>query len=218
MCLHRHTSSTLPFENRKAIRRIALSHNARLLISVDEGGSTVPPTPAAWQVYSPRLACVADGRALVSNYRRRVVLHRFNFKKPVRDVQFSPNDRYLAVTHGNHVQVWNAPGLRREFSPFHLHRTYTGHHDETTCIDWSPSGRFVAVSVGCVVWWPCWQDGTCMWYTCIDVPSVTCWQVLRGRLARYDSAHLLPRPREGLRTDHTHRAPGLHHGRILRQG
>jgi hypothetical protein len=34
---------------------------------------------------------VADGRALLVNARRGVVLHHFNFHKPVKDIQFSPN-------------------------------------------------------------------------------------------------------------------------------
>ncbi|KIJ06417.1 hypothetical protein PAXINDRAFT_140652, partial [Paxillus involutus ATCC 200175] len=60
-------SRTLPFENRKNIAAISLSPDASLLISVDE-----------------------DGRALLVNFRRGVVLHHFNFQKPVKDVQFSP--------------------------------------------------------------------------------------------------------------------------------
>ncbi|KAG6332965.1 hypothetical protein ID866_6127 [Astraeus odoratus] len=108
-------SRTLPFQNRKNISRIALSPDAGILISVDE-----------------------DGRALLVNFRRGVVLHHFNFHKPVKDVSFSPDAKYIAVTHDSHVQVWHTPNhLVREFAPFVLHRTYTGHHDEVLSIRWS---------------------------------------------------------------------------------
>jgi hypothetical protein len=50
--------------------------------------------------------------------------------------------RYIAVTHGKQVQVWVAPGHTKEFAPFVLHRTYTGHYDDNTCIDWSADSRY----------------------------------------------------------------------------
>ena len=51
--------------------------------------------------------------------------------------------RYIAVTNDSHVQVWNTPNhLVREFAPFHLHRTYTGHHDEVLSIEWSPDSKW----------------------------------------------------------------------------
>ena len=50
--------------------------------------------------------------------------------------------RYIAVTHDSHVQVWRTPNhLIREFAPFTLHRTYTGHHDEVLSIEWSPDSK-----------------------------------------------------------------------------
>jgi len=52
--------------------------------------------------------------------------------------------RYIAVTHGAHVQVWRTPNhLLREFAPFNLHREYTGHHDEVLSIRWSADSRYV---------------------------------------------------------------------------
>lgn len=50
----------LPFESRKEIRLLTPSHDGRLLVVLD-----------------------VDGRALLVNLQRRVVLHRFNFKKKV---------------------------------------------------------------------------------------------------------------------------------------
>ncbi|KAF9239823.1 WD40-repeat-containing domain protein [Melanogaster broomeanus] len=122
-------SRTLPFENRKNIAAICLSPDASLLISVDE-----------------------DGRALLVNFRRGIVLHHFNFQKPVKDIQFSPDGKhvftFIAVTHDSHVQVWRTPNhLVREFAPFTLHRTYTGHHDEVLSIRWSPDSiSFITTS------------------------------------------------------------------------
>jgi hypothetical protein len=55
--------------------------------------------------------------------------------------------RHIAVTHGAHVQVWRTPNhLVREFAPFVLHRTYTGHHDDVLSIQWSPDSLQVALS------------------------------------------------------------------------
>ncbi|KAG8926587.1 hypothetical protein FRC02_008788 [Tulasnella sp. 418] len=118
-------SRTLPAENRKNIAVVALSPDGNILISVDE-----------------------DGRALLVNFRRGVVLHHVNFKKPVKAIQFAPDGKYVAVSHGPHVQVWKTPNhLLREFAPFTLHRTYTGHHDDVVSIQWtSDSSCFISTS------------------------------------------------------------------------
>ncbi|KAI0056211.1 WD40 repeat-like protein [Artomyces pyxidatus] len=118
-------SFTFPFQNRKNIAAIALSPDGNVLLSIDE-----------------------DGRALLVNFRRGVVLHHFNFHKPVKMVNFSPDGAFIAVTHDAHVQVWRTPNhLVREFAPFSLHRTYTGHHDEVLSIEWSPDSKcFITTS------------------------------------------------------------------------
>ena len=48
-----------------------------------------------------------DGRALLVNAKRGVVLHHFNFQKPVKDIQFSPNGLYVpSLTVGrNRLQI-----------------------------------------------------------------------------------------------------------------
>ena len=76
------TSSTLPFENGRQIRTLAVSPDGRLLVSVDE-----------------------EGRALVINRHRRTLLHHFSFKGVVRAAAFSPDGRYLAVAVGRLLQV-----------------------------------------------------------------------------------------------------------------
>jgi len=50
--------------------------------------------------------------------------------------------RFIAATHGSQVQVWQTPShLAREFAPFVLHRTYTGHYDDVLSIQWSSDSR-----------------------------------------------------------------------------
>ncbi|KAJ1863412.1 U3 snoRNP protein [Coemansia sp. RSA 989] len=116
-------TETLPCENKRDIRRLALSPNGNLLLSVDELGQT-----------------------LLINFRRRTVLHYFNLKDKVRDIQFSPDGKYFVVALGRNIQVWRSPGYTREFAPFELHRKYSGHYDDITHISWSPDSRFFLTS------------------------------------------------------------------------
>jgi hypothetical protein len=39
-------------------------------------------------------------------------------------------------------QVWKAPALITQFSPFALLRTYTGHHDDILSIEWTPDSQY----------------------------------------------------------------------------
>ncbi|EEB05556.1 U3 snoRNP-associated protein Utp1 [Schizosaccharomyces japonicus yFS275] len=114
-------SFTFPFENRKNITQIALSPQATLMMTVDE-----------------------DGRAILSNFVRRNALYYFNFKSPVRAIEFAPNGRYFAVAIGKLVQVWRTPNASDdlEFAPFVKHREYTGHFDDITSLGWSADSRF----------------------------------------------------------------------------
>jgi periodic tryptophan protein 2 len=110
-----HSCRTLPVEARSNIRRIALSPNDdRLLIVVD-----------------------VNAYAMLVNYHRGVILHRFKFKRPVREMRFSPDGGKFAVSYGKFVQVWLTPGIRREFAPMVLHRKYTGLVGDVTTLDWS---------------------------------------------------------------------------------
>lgn len=115
------TTFTFAFETRKNIARIALSPQTTLLIAIDE-----------------------DGHAVLVNFMRRTVLHHFNFKEPVREIQFAPNGKYFAVAVGKYVQVWRTPthSEDRDFAPFVRHRVYTGHYDSVTSITWSNDSRF----------------------------------------------------------------------------
>ncbi|KAJ2688489.1 U3 snoRNP protein [Coemansia spiralis] len=116
-------TETLPFENKRDIRRLALSPNGSLLLSVDELGQTQ-----------------------LVNFRKRTVLHYFNFKDKVRDIQFSPDGKYFVVGLGRNVEIWRSPGFTREFAPFELHRRLAGHHDDITHISWSHDSRFFLTS------------------------------------------------------------------------
>jgi periodic tryptophan protein 2 len=113
--LQTHTVRTLPIEARSNIRCLALSPDDALLLVID-----------------------IQNYALLVNFHRGIVLHRFRFKKKVRQVKFSPDASYLAVTHGKHVQVWHTPSqMRKAFAPLVIHRTYTGQSDDVTSLHWS---------------------------------------------------------------------------------
>lgn len=114
-------SFTFGFEHRKNIARIALSPQGTLLLTVDE-----------------------DGRAILTNFIRRTVLHHFNFKSKVQDVKFSPDGTHFAVATGRKTEVWRTPDYmeERDFAPFVKHREYTGHFDSVNLITWSSDSKF----------------------------------------------------------------------------
>lgn len=130
---------TLSFEARSNIRTIALSKDDRLLLVIDD-----------------------QNHALLVNFHRSIVLHRFSFKRTVRVCEFSPCGRFFAVSFGKHVQVWYSPGLRREFAPFVLHRTYTGLTDHVISICWSSDSSVIIASS---------KDGTARIWTVQSVPG-----------------------------------------------
>lgn len=105
--LVKQTSFTLPFENRKDIRMVAISHNGRFLVTID-----------------------VDGHALFINYPRRIILQRMNFRRKVYSMKFSPNDEHFAVTFGPGCQIWRTPGVQKEFCPLSLSRVLSGFHDD----------------------------------------------------------------------------------------
>ncbi|KAJ3116457.1 hypothetical protein HDU96_009620 [Phlyctochytrium bullatum] len=78
-----------------------------------------------------------DGRSVLANYHRQVLLHRHNFGSRVRAAKFSPDGRFIAVTHERFIQFWKTPSLSYEFASFALHRTVAGPYDDVTCMNWS---------------------------------------------------------------------------------
>eukprot|EP00049_Salpingoeca_infusionum_P001172 m.45756 g.45756 ORF g.45756 m.45756 type:complete len:970 (-) comp10895_c0_seq1:2376-5285(-) len=131
-------STTLPHQCHRDIDVLALSPNGLLLMAVDKGG-----------------------QAILVNLHRHALLHRFNFKTRVRDLKFSPDGRYFAVTHGTQVHVWRAPGLERSFNPFSLVKKFTGHADDVTCLDWSFDSKLIVAGA---------NDATCRVFTMEILP------------------------------------------------
>ena len=90
-----------------------------------------------------------DGRALLTNFPRRITLHRFSFKSPISALAFSPSGRHFAVGIGRLIQVWHTPSVPGgdtneglEFAPFVRRRVYAGHYDVVQSIEWSSDSRF----------------------------------------------------------------------------
>ncbi|GBG90659.1 hypothetical protein CBR_g51007 [Chara braunii] len=115
-------SITLPFENAVNVSRMAISPNGVLLFSID-----------------------AEGRGLLVNVRRRVVLHALRFREKVKAVKFSPDGAFIAVGSGRVVEIWRTPGLKKQFQPFQRHRLFFGCHDVVTCLEWSADSQWLIV-------------------------------------------------------------------------
>ena len=113
-------TQTLPFESSSNIAKIAVSPDGIFLLSIDDAS-----------------------RALFVNLRRRVVLHRMSFKKPVSAVKFSPDGTHIAIGVGKLLQIWRSPGFRKEFFPFQLERTFSDFDDAVTALDWSPDSSHI---------------------------------------------------------------------------
>lgn len=119
-------SYTLPFAHRRNIARIDLNPPGTLLLSVDE-----------------------DGRAILTNFPRRISIHHFSFKSSVSALSFAPSGRHFAVGIGRKIQVWKTPSTpdtdpdgELDFAPFILHREYVGHFDVVSSLHWSSDSRF----------------------------------------------------------------------------
>lgn len=114
-------SFTFAYEHRKNIVCVALNKQGNLMLSVDE-----------------------DGRAILINFISRTVLHHFNFKDTVLDLQFSPDGQHFAITCLRFIQVWKTPDFSedRQFAPFVRHRVYAGHFSDVTSLSWLSDSRF----------------------------------------------------------------------------
>lgn len=125
--LYRNTSYTLPFAHRTNIDRLDLSPRGNLLLTVDE-----------------------TGRAILTNFQRRISIHHFSFKGRVTALKFSPSGRHFAVGVGRRLQIWQTPSTpgtetngEIEFAPFVLHRDLAAHFDSVSTIEWSSDSRFL---------------------------------------------------------------------------
>ena len=119
--LKNNKSTTFPFQNRKNISRIAISPNGDLLLSVDE-----------------------EGRLILVNLYRKVALQHINLKLPVKDIKFSPDAAFIAVTHDRVLDIWHSPSKVKKFASFQRFRSFRGHSSKITCIHWSSDSEFVA--------------------------------------------------------------------------
>ncbi|CAL9121996.1 unnamed protein product [Musa textilis] len=120
--LLKYQTQTLPFEASANIARIVASPDGAFLLAVD-----------------------SNSRALFVNLRRRAVLHRITFKRPVTALRFSPDGSLIAVGLGKLLQIWRSPGFRVEFFPFQLERTYPDCAGTVTALDWSPDSEYLLV-------------------------------------------------------------------------
>lgn len=97
--------STLPFECRRDIERIAISPNGALLLVIDGQSAFL----AHQRSLTRRLERADQGKSVLVNLLRRVVLSHFDFKSRVLAIRFSPNGRFFAVSHHRNVRVWRTP-------------------------------------------------------------------------------------------------------------
>ncbi|GIY83066.1 periodic tryptophan protein 2 homolog [Caerostris extrusa] len=121
--LRKNKSETLPIESRYNFTTLALSPNGMLLVAVNE-----------------------PGQALLISIPHRTVIHRFHFKRPIADVKFSPDGKFLAVTKENNLFIYRAPSCNtKQYNSFALEKVFHYSYDRTLCIDWTSDSRVVAV-------------------------------------------------------------------------
>lgn len=118
-----HTSYTLPMETRMDICRICVSNNGRFMIAVD-----------------------VEGKAVFINLKKRIVLYRFGFEKPVTDIQFSPDGSLIAVTMERKLQLWLTPSEKRHFAPLELYLEIGRHYDTIKSVRWSHDGEYLVTA------------------------------------------------------------------------
>lgn len=89
-----------------------------------------------------------DGRVILTNVPRRIVLYHFSLRGEVSALAFAPSGRHFAVGIGRQIEVWHTPSTPDvtdgdlEFAPFVRHRIYLGHFDTVQSIEWSSDSRF----------------------------------------------------------------------------
>ena len=92
-----------------------------------------------------------ESRCLFCNQETGAILHRFNVKgdSPVRAVEFSIDEDFVALAVGRKVQVWKCPNsLNKVFSPMTFHHEFAIHSDEILSFSWTTSG-FLTGSKDC---------------------------------------------------------------------
>lgn len=122
--LTQNRSLTLGSESRKNIRVLSLSKDQRFLIQVD-----------------------VTGRAVLINFSKGTILHHINFGKKgaVNDVAWSPDSKWVAVSVGNILEIWEAPCAGDGWR-FEKWRGMGGHRSEIIKICWSEDSKYVLTS------------------------------------------------------------------------
>ncbi|KAJ8974650.1 hypothetical protein NQ317_019887 [Molorchus minor] len=122
--LKNNKSTTLPVESRFNYNALDLSPNGCTLIAINE-----------------------EGEAHMISLISQTVVHKYQFKRKVRSVKFSPDGKHFAVCKENNVVfVFKAPGaFSGEYNAFVMERVFHGAYDETTCLDWSTDSKILAV-------------------------------------------------------------------------
>ncbi|GAV65986.1 WD40 domain-containing protein/Utp12 domain-containing protein [Cephalotus follicularis] len=111
---------TLPIQSSSNICRLAVSPNGTFLLTVDD-----------------------NNRSLFINIPRHVVLHRIKFKYPVYALQFSPDSHLIAVATGKLIQIYRAPGFKKEVFAFELVKTFADCDVKVTALNWSPDSMYL---------------------------------------------------------------------------
>nr|CAI5852055.1 unnamed protein product [Callosobruchus analis] len=121
--LRNNKSTTLPIESRYNYEAVGLSPDGITLLTVNEVGE-------------------ANIISLIS----QTVVYRYQFKRKVRAVKFSPDGKHFAVCKENNVFIFKAPSSQNiQYNGFVMERVFHGAYDETTCLDWSCDSRIIAV-------------------------------------------------------------------------
>jgi periodic tryptophan protein 2 len=58
-------------------------------------------------------------------------------------VAFSPCGSRIAIAAGELLQIWRAPGFKKEFFPFELIRTFADFEDKVTALKWSHDSKYI---------------------------------------------------------------------------
>lgn len=72
------------------------------------------------------------------------VIHEYKFRRAVKAVKFSPNEKYFAIAHENLVTVFQTPGnLTGQYNAFVVHKRFPCANDDVTSIDWSFDSKLI---------------------------------------------------------------------------
>lgn len=106
------------------------------------------PSPIHRVAVSKAFLAVVDGdnRGFLCNMDTGVVVHRFHVNAGTdvsavcRNLEFSRDGLYLAISIGRKVQVWRLPETRcKVFSPMVLEHEFAIHAKDVVSLDWAPS-------------------------------------------------------------------------------